>query len=137
MVSPQGSQGLIPLVAAQLLVTTDAAAAARAALHPRLVGCVDRRHFSVPLPYPRRGHVRQAVIYVNGHRVRVVRGRNLRRVSIPRLPAGRFKVSVLAITDRGARVTSVRRYIGCGQTHRRQRVHRGRGRTRRPARHHR
>jgi len=58
-------------------------------------------------------------------------------VSIPRLPAGRFKVSVLAITDRGARVTSVRRYIGCGQTHRRQRVHRGRGRTRRRARHHR
>lgn len=37
-VTRQGSQGLIPSVAAQLLVTTDAAAAARAALHPRLRG---------------------------------------------------------------------------------------------------
>lgn len=85
-------------------------------------GCVDRRHFTVPVVFPHRGRVIVATAYVDGRRSATVRGRALRRIVLRRLPLGTFVVRVVARTTRGGRVSSTRTYRGCGQTRRRDRA---------------
>jgi len=86
--------------------------------------CVDTRGFRIPLPFHARGRVTGATVYVNGRVKRVARGRNIRAIVVKRLPQGRFKVLIVARTSRGFTVTSVRSYIGCRKTPRRDRVNR-------------
>jgi hypothetical protein len=76
--------------------------------------CRSRRDFSIRLRQPRRGRIRVAQVYVNGKRVRVVRGRRLRsRVNLRGLPRGRFAVRVVITTTRGQRIVRTRRYRTC------------------------
>jgi hypothetical protein len=76
--------------------------------------CRSRRNFSIRLREPRRGRLTEARVYVNGRRVRVVRGRRLRaRVNLTGLPKGTFTVRVVAMTTSGRRFTSTRRYRTC------------------------
>ena len=78
--------------------------------------CVSRRSFSIRLRVPRKvGRVRRATVFVNGKRVRVVRGgRRLRaRVDLRGLPRGRFLVRVELATSRGKRVLETRAYRTC------------------------
>ncbi len=86
-------------------------------------GCRDHRHFIVPLLYRRRGRVVIATIYINGRRVTSRHGHDLRRVDLGHLPSGTYTVIVKARTSRRITITSTRRYRGCTQTKRRQRVH--------------
>jgi hypothetical protein len=75
--------------------------------------CTSRRHFTIRLR-PRGRRLARATVYVNGHRVRVVRGRRLRAaVDLVGLPRGRFTVRIVAVTVGGRRLTSVRRYRTC------------------------
>lgn len=64
-----------------------------------------------------------ATIYINGRRVTSRHGHDLRRVDLGHLPAGTYTVVVKARTSRRITITSTRRYRGCTQTKRRQRVH--------------
>jgi endoglycosylceramidase len=92
-------------------------------------GCYDRRRFTFRIVRPRHGRVVAVTVYVNGRRVRRVRGRSVGRVSITRLPVGRFTVKIVARTSRGGRVVTINRYTGCGQRrvrHRHRRRHRRR-----------
>jgi hypothetical protein len=59
-------------------------------------------------------------VFVNGRRVKQVRGRRITRVAIKRLPRGVFKVKIVSISSRGSRAVSVRTYRGChkGRPHR-------------------
>jgi predicted acyl esterase len=75
--------------------------------------CVDRRKFSFRVHQPRRGRVVKVVAYVNGKRVRGVRGRRVTRLVLKRLPRGVFKVRIVATTNSGSRTISVRSYRGC------------------------
>ena len=76
--------------------------------------CVSRRNFRIRLRRPRGQRLRRATVYVNGKRVRVVRGRRLRaRVNLRGLPRGTFTVRVEAVTTRGKRFREVRRYRTC------------------------
>jgi hypothetical protein len=89
-------------------------------------GCIDRRRYTFRL---RRSHGRRvvrAVVFVNGKRRVVRRGRNVRRVTIARLPSGtkRFRVRIVLTFSNGAKRTSTRVYRGCGKT--KPRTHHGR-----------
>ena len=78
--------------------------------------CVSRRNFSIRLREPRRGRLRSALVFVDGKRVRILRGRRLRaRVDLRGLPAGRYKVRIVAETTTGRRIVRERRYRTCAR----------------------
>jgi hypothetical protein len=81
----------------------------------RRPACRSRRDFMIRLREPKRGRLRAARVYVNGKRVRVIRGgKRLRaRINLKGLPAGRVTVRVVAVTTTGRRVVEKRRYRTC------------------------
>ena len=81
---------------------------------PSSRSCRSRRDFTIRLRRPAVGRIRSARVYVNGKRVRVLRGRRLRaRVDLRGLPPGRYTVRVVVITTRGKRIVEKRRYKTC------------------------
>jgi hypothetical protein len=93
--------------------------------------CVDRRGYAFHLHHPRGQRIVRATVRINGRQVRSVHGRNLKRLTLARLPAGRFTVTIRTLTNRGTRATSVRVYSGCTKTPPRNRFRRGARRRRR------
>jgi hypothetical protein len=94
--------------------------------------CVSRRLFTIHLHAPRGQRLASARVYVNGHRVRILRGRRLHApVNLRGLPRGRFSVKIVMRTTSGRRLTRVRHYRTCTpkRVHRRapKRRHRRRG----------
>ena len=75
--------------------------------------CLDRRKFRFRIGQPRKGRIVKVVVYVNGKKRLVRRGRRVRRVTLRRLPKGVFTVKIVAISNEGQRTISVRRYRGC------------------------
>ena len=76
--------------------------------------CRSRRNFSIRLVEPKRGRLTEAKVYVNGKRVRVIRGKRLKaRVNLRGLPRGRYTVRVVATTSTGQRLVRKRRYRTC------------------------
>jgi hypothetical protein len=55
----------------------------------------------------------KVVAYVNGKRVKTVRGHRVSRLRLQRLPFGVFHVRIVAFTNRRSRTISVRTYRGC------------------------
>jgi len=52
--------------------------------------------------------------YIDGQRVVLRRGHKIRRIVVKNLPSGRrFRLKVVAVTNRGIRLISVRAYDGC------------------------
>ena len=81
--------------------------------------CRSRRRFSIRLREPKRGRLAVARVYVNGKRVKTVRGRRLRaRIDLRGLPKGRYTVKVVARTTTGRRTTEKRRYRTCAHSRR-------------------
>ena len=80
---------------------------------PRSKSCIDRRKFTFRIHQPKRGRVVSVVAYVNGKRVKTVRGRRVTRLTLKRLPRRTFTVRIVATTNRGSRTVSKRRYSGC------------------------
>jgi hypothetical protein len=77
--------------------------------------CQSRRSFHIRVPNLRRGErAVKAVVFVNGRRVQVLKGKRIRaRVVLVGLPKGRYKVVIKARTNRGRTFTDVRRYRTC------------------------
>jgi hypothetical protein len=65
----------------------------------------------VPLHYKVR--IVRATVFINGKRVKVYRGRSLRRVTIPPAGSGRHVVKIVLVSSRGRKYASVRTYRGC------------------------
>jgi hypothetical protein len=81
---------------------------------PGTAPCRSRRRFTIRLREPKRGRLVAARVYVNGKRVKVIRGKRLKaRINLTGLPKGRYTVRVVAITSTGRRVTEKRRYRTC------------------------
>jgi hypothetical protein len=53
------------------------------------------------------------VVYVNGRVKKRVRGHDIKRVTIPRLPRKKFTVRIVATQSTGSKLISVRHYHGC------------------------
>jgi dienelactone hydrolase len=77
-------------------------------------GCSKKANRVVPLHY--RVRIVRATVYINGKRVRVVRGRSLKRVRIPDAGGGKQRVKIVLLSARGRKHTSVRIYKGCKKT---------------------
>jgi hypothetical protein len=80
---------------------------------PPSQGCVDTRKFSFKLHHSRGRHVVEVDIFINHRFVRAVTGRNIKRLTLERLPIGRFKVRLVATQDSGSQLISQRVYRGC------------------------
>jgi hypothetical protein len=88
--------------------------------------CVDRRKFSFTLHHAKRARVVRVAAYVNGKRKLLKHGRNIRRITLKRLPKKKFKVRIVATQSSGAELISTRTYRGCTKS--RPKTRRGGGR---------
>ena len=75
-------------------------------------GCPRKAHRVVPLHYGKTRIVR-ATVFINGKKVRVYRGKRLRRVRIPEAGGGKQRVKIVLVSSRGRRFVSMRTYKGC------------------------
>ena len=75
--------------------------------------CVDRRKFRFRLRHRPGQRVVRVAAYVNGKRVLKKRGRNIRFITIRKLPLGKFRVKIVKITNDRHKTTTVRIYKGC------------------------
>ena len=75
--------------------------------------CIDRRKFSFHVHQPHNDRVVRVRSYVNGKRAASARGRRITHITLKRLPKGVFTVKIVAVTKRGLKTISVRRYKGC------------------------
>src|SRR4051812_31770037 len=86
----------------------------RAIQLPSAKTCRSRRDFTIRLRRPVAGDIRTARVYVNGKRVRLLRGSRITaRVNLRGLPRRRYTVRVVLTTTRGETITSTRRYRTC------------------------
>jgi putative CocE/NonD family hydrolase len=76
-------------------------------------GCIDRRRFSFRLRHAKGQRVTSVKAYVNGRLVLRRRGHDIRRVSIRKLPLGKFKVKIVSRTSDRHLTRTVRTYKGC------------------------
>ena len=76
--------------------------------------CRSRRDFTIRLHRPARGRIRSARVFVNGKRVKTLRGKRVRsRVNLRGLRKGRYTVRVVVTTTLGQRIVETRRYRTC------------------------
>jgi hypothetical protein len=88
--------------------------------------CLDRRRFKFKIHQPPRQRVVNVNVYINGKRRYSRRGTKVTTVSIKKLPStGTYVVRIVALTNRGNRVISTRRYKGCKKGRPTTRVDRG------------
>jgi hypothetical protein len=59
------------------------------------------------------GRVVRVVVYVNGHRALVRKGRSIARVTIRRPAGNTLVVRIVSTNNKGGQVTTIRRYVGC------------------------
>jgi hypothetical protein len=85
--------------------------------------CADRRKFTFKLHHAPHARVTRVVIFVDGKRKLARHGRDLRRVTLKRLPRGRFEVKIVATQSSGSTLTSTRVYRGCRKSRPTTRAH--------------
>ena len=114
---PRGEAIMGQLVGGPPLIGTIAQQTPGVALpaQPATPACRARKPLRIALRRPRRGRIVSAVVYVNGKRVKRLRGRRIpRRVTVRRLPVGRAVVRVVVRSSTGRKVTRTRTYRTCG-----------------------
>jgi len=77
--------------------------------------CSSRRSLEIHLRAPRRDRIRHVTVTVNGHKVRDLRGRSLRRapVDLRGLPRGVVRVKIRVRTAKGRESLYLKRYRTC------------------------
>jgi hypothetical protein len=90
-------------------------------------GSCKKPRLTFRIPQPRGGRIVKVSAFVDGRRVKTVRGHRVTRIKLKR-PAGKknFTVRIVKVSDRGRRSVSIRHYRGCKKT----RPHRPRSRAR-------
>jgi uncharacterized protein len=99
----------------QLLLNTRGATApgAGGASSPASSACPAARRLTFRIPKVRGARAVWVVVYVNGHRIVVARGRSVRRVSFARPRGARLHIKIVSTNRRGARVITTRTLRGC------------------------
>ena len=95
---------------------------------PARKGCVDRRRFTFKLHHARGTRIVQADAFVNGKRKVHLRRRSITRITLKKLPKGKFRVRIVARQSNGSRKVSTRTYNGCAKSRPTTRSHRHRTR---------
>jgi hypothetical protein len=90
--------------------------------------CIDQRRFKFKIHQPPRQRVVNVNVYINGKRRYSRRGKQVKTISIKKLPStGRYVVRIVALTNIGRRVISTRTYKNCRKGKPSTRVDRGKG----------
>ncbi|MEA2457170.1 MAG: beta-glucosidase, partial [Thermoleophilaceae bacterium] len=89
--------------------------------------CVDRRKFTFKLHRAPHARVVRVEGFVNGKRKVNRRGHDIKRVTLRRLPRGKFKVKIVATQNTGSTLTSTRTYRGCKKSRPSTRAHHSSG----------
>jgi dienelactone hydrolase len=79
-------------------------------------GCGDKKPPGRVVPIHYRVRIVRAIVYINGKRVKVYRGRSIKRVRIPEAGGGKQVVKIVLVSSKGRRYASVRTYKGCKKT---------------------
>lgn len=114
--SPPPGQPVVPVVTPAPLPPLPPAKLVAASLFtlPSAKRCVSRRAFRIRLHKAAGGALKEVRVFVNGKRVRLVRGKRLSApVNLRGLPKGRFTVQVAVIATDGRKLTERRRYRTC------------------------
>jgi hypothetical protein len=85
--------------------------------------CVDRRKFTFRLHHAPNARVVRVRAYVNGKRKLTRRGHSIRKLTLRRLPKGKFKVRIVATQNTGSKLVSTRTYRGCRKSRPKTRAH--------------
>jgi hypothetical protein len=98
-----------------------------AAVPPAAASCPKRQRLTFRIPQPRSGRIVKVTAYIDGKRVKRVRGKRVARLRL-KPPSGKtnFTVRIVKVASNGRRTTSVRKYRRCHKT--RPRTHTQRGR---------
>src|SRR3954469_15524199 len=99
LITVSGGRVALPVTGTARLVPENGPAASM----PRSGSCTNRRKFTFRLHHARGARVVKVAVFVNGERRLLRRGRNLRRVTIKRLPRKRFEVRIVATQNTGSR----------------------------------
>ena len=91
---------------------------------PSTKKCLDRRKWRFRIHQPRKRKIVSVNVYVNGKRRFHKHAKRVTRVVLKKLPKKRFTVKIVAISNRGDRIVSVRRYKACKKGRPKTRVHR-------------
>jgi hypothetical protein len=93
---------------------------------PTPSSCPKRQRLTFRIPQPRGGRIVKVTAYIDGKRVKRVRGRRIARLRLkPPIGKVNFKVRIVKVSDSGRRTVSVRRYKRCTKTRPVTRTHRG------------
>jgi hypothetical protein len=89
--------------------------------------CPRRQRLTFRIPQPRGGRIVKVTAYIDGKRVKRLRGRRIVRLKL-KPPVGKtnFTVRIVKVADNGRRTTSVRKYRRCHKTRPRTSTQRGR-----------
>jgi pimeloyl-ACP methyl ester carboxylesterase len=93
---------------------------------PGPASCPKRQRLTFRIPQPRAGRIVKVTAYIDGKRVKRVRGKRVARLRL-KPPAGKtnFTVRIVKVADNGRRTISVRKYRRCHKTKPRTRTQRG------------
>src|SRR3954471_17946916 len=86
-----------------------------------------RQRLTFRIPQPRGGRIVKVTAYIDGKRVKRVRGHRIARLKLkPPARKTNFTVRIVKVADNGRRTTSVRKYRNCHKTRPRTSTRRGR-----------
>jgi hypothetical protein len=75
--------------------------------------CSDRRKFRFFIHHAKNARAVEVVLYVNGKRRLRKRGSDIRKVTLKKLPKGKFTVRIQVFQSKGGSTISERKYNGC------------------------
>ena len=79
-------------------------------------GCRSRRAFKIRLKEPKADALASAVIFLNGRRVKTLKGKRITAtINLRGLPRGRYVVKIVATTVLGRTISGSRKYRTCAQ----------------------
>jgi hypothetical protein len=106
-----------PPLACYVTASCPAAGAPLAGARGAPTGCANAGRLMFRLPTAGRVRIVSAAVYVDGRRVRRVRGRRLTSVRLPPLPSrGVHTIRIVTTTSTGRRRTTIRRYRACSRS---------------------
>lgn len=108
------------------LASTTPATAVKGNDLPAAQGCIDRRRFVFHLHHGPGTTVVRVNVFVNGKRRVHARGKDIKTVTLKRLPQKKFRVRVVSVHSNGSTLISTRTYRGCKKSrpHTRRHSHR-------------
>jgi hypothetical protein len=80
---------------------------------PRRHGCTPHRKRRFRIHQPWHGRIVMVTAYIDGRRVKRVRGHRVTRLVLRHLPRGRFHLRIVALAANGQRTISYRTYRPC------------------------